>query len=292
MSSYFVNSTFPVTLPGSGQAAAESFLGQIPLYSSAYTSDSLRHYPGAAAVTAAAAVAYGAAGAHQEKQSYTSASNYYQQAANGAYAVHRAPGGLGVGNGACDYSAAAASFYREKEPTACGLEEHSLSLSQDIVHRKTECPGLSGKGLFGEMVDDKQSTTPVYPWMQRMNACNGKLCSLLVLYSVRSVRKNGTGRLFLGALCVTSRSPFYNQPLFHTCAAFLTVLWSPPPPPPPRHKTGLFWFCSPWFIVGAAGTAFDLPSLTHRKTCEDAAWKAVKISRVKHTESEIGGGRR
>ncbi|CAL8282204.1 unnamed protein product [Boreogadus saida] len=171
MSSYFVNSTFPVTLPGSGQAAAESFLGQIPLYSSAYTTDSLRHYPGAAAVTAAA-VAYGATGVHQEKQ--YSASNYYQQAANGAYAVHRAPG-LGVGNGAgaCDYSAAAASFYREKDPTACGLEEHSLSLSQDIVHRKTECPGLSGKGLFGEMVDDKQSTTPVYPWMQRMNACNG-----------------------------------------------------------------------------------------------------------------------
>ncbi|KAJ3600772.1 hypothetical protein NHX12_031747 [Muraenolepis orangiensis] len=189
MSSYFVNSTFPVTLPGSGQASAESFLGQIPLYSSAYSSDSLRHYPGAAAaaVTAAAVAYHGATGGvHQEKQ--YAASNYYhhQQAANGgAYVpVHRAPGlggGVVVGNGAgaCDYSAAAAAaaaagFYREKDPSACGgLEEHALSLGQDIVHRKTECPGLSGKGLFGEMVDDKHSATPVYPWMQRMNACNG-----------------------------------------------------------------------------------------------------------------------
>ncbi|XP_014396620.1 PREDICTED: homeobox protein Hox-B6 [Myotis brandtii] len=40
MSSYFVNSTFPVTL-ASGQ---ESFLGQLPLYSSGYA-DPLRHYP-------------------------------------------------------------------------------------------------------------------------------------------------------------------------------------------------------------------------------------------------------
>ncbi|KAM4598204.1 homeobox protein Hox-B6a-like [Polymixia lowei] len=168
MSSYFVNSTFPVTLPGSGQAAAESFLGQIPLYSSGYTTDPLRHYPGAAAVTAAA-VAYGATGVHQDKP-YPS--TYYQQAANGAYGGHRAAAATAAG--ACDYAAAAATgFYREKDPGACGLEEHSLSLSQDIVHRKTECTGLGGKGLFGETLDEKQPSTPVYPWMQRMNACNG-----------------------------------------------------------------------------------------------------------------------
>uniref|UniRef100_A0A672FB11 Homeobox domain-containing protein n=1 Tax=Salarias fasciatus TaxID=181472 RepID=A0A672FB11_SALFA len=142
MSSYFVNSSFPVTLPGAGgggQAAAESFLGQIPLYSSGYAADHpLRHYPGAAAVTAAAAVAYSAA--------------------------------AGVGAAA---AAAATSFYRDKEHP-CALDDHQLALNQDGMHRKLDCTGLGGKGLFGETLDDKQAaSTPIYPWMQRMNACNG-----------------------------------------------------------------------------------------------------------------------
>uniref|UniRef100_A0A3B4HA20 Homeobox protein Hox-B6a-like n=1 Tax=Pundamilia nyererei TaxID=303518 RepID=A0A3B4HA20_9CICH len=142
MNSYFVNSSFPVTLPGTGgsgqAAAAESFLGQIPLYSSGYAADHpLRHYPGAAAVTAA--VAYSTAAA-----------------------------GVGVG---------ATSFYRDKEHP-CALEEHQLALSQDGVQRKTECVGLSAKGLFGETMEDKQSASvPIYPWMQRMNACNGTFSS-------------------------------------------------------------------------------------------------------------------
>ncbi|KAL7378306.1 hypothetical protein ABVT39_011519 [Epinephelus coioides] len=190
MSSYFVNSSFPVTLPGTGaggQAAAESFLGQIPLYSSGYAADHpLRHYSGAAAVTAAAAVAYGASGGgvHQEKP--YSASTYYQQAANGAYSGHRAAPGVGVGGatgaGACDYATAAAaaaaaaaatSFYRDKEHP-CSLEEHQLALSQEGMHRKAECAGLSGKGMFGETMDDKlPASAPIYPWMQRMNSCNG-----------------------------------------------------------------------------------------------------------------------
>ncbi|XP_046894492.1 homeobox protein Hox-B6a [Hypomesus transpacificus] len=144
MSSYFVNSTFPVTLPG-GQ---ESFLGQIPLYSSGYT-DSLRHYPGAA---------YGATSV--QDKAYPS--SYYQQA-NGAY------GRAAAAAGACDY--AAASFYREKDPSCAlaSIEEHSLVLSQD--HRKTDCTGQN-KSLFGDS-DDQKPSTPVYPWMQRMNACNG-----------------------------------------------------------------------------------------------------------------------
>lgn len=266
MSSYFVNSTFPVTLPGSGQASAESFLGQIPLYSSAYTTDSLRHYPGAAAVTAAA-VAYGASGVHQEKQ--YSASNYYQQAASGAYTVHRAPG-LGVSNGvgACDYTAAAASFYREKDPTACSLEEHSLSLSQDIVNRKTECPGLSGKGLFGEMVDDKQSTTPVYPWMQRMNACNGKSRSvpLSSLYAYK-VEK---GVSFWYCVSV-SRAPVTPASLSHLHCFLYSFM-------PPRHKTGFVLVLQPpYFIVGASGTAFDLASVTHQKPCKGKTWNLVNL---------------
>uniref|UniRef100_A0A8C6T437 Homeobox B6a n=1 Tax=Neogobius melanostomus TaxID=47308 RepID=A0A8C6T437_9GOBI len=141
MSSYFVNSSFPVTLsgPGGGQAAAtETFLGQIPLYSSGYAADPLRHYPGAA-------VAYGA---NQEKA--YAASAYYQQNA------------VGVG------AAAASGFYRDKEP--CSLEEQLL---QDGVHRKAECAGLSAKGLFGELDEKPGSTAPIYPWMQRMNSCNG-----------------------------------------------------------------------------------------------------------------------
>ncbi|XP_068452921.1 homeobox protein Hox-B6a-like [Clinocottus analis] len=183
MSSYFVNSTFPVTLPGAGAGgqAAESFLGQIPLYSSGYATDHpLRHYSGAAAVTAAAAaVAYGASGGggvHQEKP--YSASSYYQQAASGAYGGHRAAQAA-AGAGACDYAAAAAaaaaaatSFYRDKEH-ACSLEEHQLALSQEGMHRKAECAGLGGKGMFGEMDDKLQSSAPIYPWMQRMNSCNG-----------------------------------------------------------------------------------------------------------------------
>ncbi|XP_028266949.1 homeobox protein Hox-B6a-like isoform X2 [Parambassis ranga] len=123
MSSYFVNSSFPVTLPGTGgggqaAAAAESFLGQIPLYSSGYAADHpLRHYPGAAA-------------------------------------------------------AAASSFYRDKEHQ-CSLDEHQLALSQDAMHRKAECAGVSGKGLLGETLDKQAASAPIYPWMQRMNSCNG-----------------------------------------------------------------------------------------------------------------------
>ncbi|KAL3053102.1 hypothetical protein OYC64_005599 [Pagothenia borchgrevinki] len=187
MSSYFVNSTFPVTLPGTGAGgqSAESFLGQIPLYSSGYAADHpLRHYSGAAAVTAAAAVAYGASGGVHQDKSYP-ASSYYQQAANGGYGGHRGAPGVGLGGatgaGACDYATAAAaaaaaavatSFYREKEHQ-CSLEEHQLALSQEGMHRKAECAGLSGKGMFGDPMDDKHSSAPIYPWMQRMNSCNG-----------------------------------------------------------------------------------------------------------------------
>ncbi|XP_056608933.1 homeobox protein Hox-B6a [Triplophysa dalaica] len=143
MSSYFVNSTFPVTLPG-GQ---ESFLGQIPLYSSGYT-DPLRHYPGSA---------YGATSV-QEK-AYPS--SFYHQA-NGGY-------GRAAAAGHCDY--ATASFYREKDPacTLASIEEHSFVLSQD--HRKTDCTGTTGKSIYPE--DEQKSPVPVYPWMQRMNSCNG-----------------------------------------------------------------------------------------------------------------------
>ncbi|XP_006638377.1 homeobox protein Hox-B6a isoform X2 [Lepisosteus oculatus] len=145
MSSYFVNSTFPVTLPG-GQ---ESFLGQIPLYSSGYT-DPLRHYPGAA---------YGSTSVPDKAYP----SSYYQQA-NAAY-------GRTSTAAACDY--AAASFYRDKD-AACALsslEEHALGSNPEP--RKADCTAHS-KNIFAES-EEQKTPTPVYPWMQRMNSCNGSV---------------------------------------------------------------------------------------------------------------------
>ncbi|XP_066521959.1 homeobox protein Hox-B6b [Hoplias malabaricus] len=132
MSSYFVNSTFPVSLAG-GQ---ESFLGQIPLYSSGY-SDSLRQYP----------AAFGASNV-QEK---VFAPSYYQQAA----------GALGRGAaGACDFAA--------ERACAAGALEDSLLLNQE--HCKTDCSEQSAHPFS---YSEDKSSAPVYPWMQRMNSCNG-----------------------------------------------------------------------------------------------------------------------
>ncbi|XP_030077040.1 homeobox protein Hox-B6 [Microcaecilia unicolor] len=138
MSSYFVNSTFPVTLPG-GQ---ETLLGQIPLYSSGYA-DPLRHYP----------TTYGATGV-QEK-GYPS-SSYYQQT-SGAYSR----------TAACDYGTA--GYFREKEPscTISALDDQ-IPFNQD--QRKSDCE--QNKTVFRDSEEQKCST-PVYPWMQRMNSCNG-----------------------------------------------------------------------------------------------------------------------
>ncbi|XP_038609593.1 homeobox protein Hox-B6 isoform X1 [Tachyglossus aculeatus] len=138
MSSYFVNSSFPVTL-SNGQ---ESFLGQLPLYSSGYA-DPLRHYP----------AAYGAGGV----QDKGFASSSYYPPASGGYG--RAA--------ACDYGAA--GFYREKEPgcvLASGGEDTAPFLQEA---RKADC--VQDKNGFGDG-DDQKCSTPVYPWMQRMNSCN------------------------------------------------------------------------------------------------------------------------
>ncbi|XP_043857643.1 homeobox protein Hox-B6 [Dromiciops gliroides] len=137
MSSYFVNSTFPVTL-SNGQ---ESFLGQLPLYSSGYA-DPLRHYP----------AAYGT-GAVQDKGF---ASSSYYPPASGGYA--RAA--------ACDYGPA--GFYREKE-SACALSSGEEPAPFHPESRKSDC--AQDKNVFGESEEQKCST-PVYPWMQRMNSCN------------------------------------------------------------------------------------------------------------------------
>ncbi|KAJ1135565.1 hypothetical protein NDU88_002003 [Pleurodeles waltl] len=135
MSAFFVNSAFPVSLP----AGQESFLGQIPVYSSPGYGDPLRHFP----------ATYGAAGV-QEKGFPAPA--YYHQTASTAYGRQSA----------CEYGAA--GFYRDKEPP-CSLP----SLDEHQPHYKPDC--AQGKSLFGEPEEDK-CPTPVYPWMQRMNSCN------------------------------------------------------------------------------------------------------------------------
>ncbi|KFP15806.1 Homeobox protein Hox-A6 [Egretta garzetta] len=84
MSSYFVNPTFPGSLPG-GQ---DSFLGQIPLYPAGY--DALRHFP----------ASYGASSL--QDKTYTSPC-FYQQS-NTVIACNRA-----------SYEYGASCFYSDKE---------------------------------------------------------------------------------------------------------------------------------------------------------------------------------
>ncbi|XP_054454464.1 homeobox protein Hox-B6b isoform X2 [Anoplopoma fimbria] len=150
MSSYFVNSTFPVSLPG-GQ---DSLLGQIPLYSSGYT-ESLRHYSNAAT--------YGAA----SMQDKVYPASYYQQ--TGAAAAAAIYGRAGGGGPTCDYNPVG-TFYKDAAEGSCSFssrDEPPLFVTQE--QRKAECPEQPG-GL-GSGIDDKSSTL-IYPWMQRMNACS------------------------------------------------------------------------------------------------------------------------
>ncbi|NXP58236.1 HXB6 protein, partial [Chloropsis cyanopogon] len=133
MSSYFVNSSFPVSLA----AGQEPFLGQLPLYPSGYA-DPLRHYPGT----------YGAAAGAQDK-GYSSPAYYQQSAA--------AFGGRGPG---CDFGPG--GFFRDKEPAGGPEEPFGPEARKDCAQ---------GKAAFGESEEQKCSA-PVYPWMQRMNSCN------------------------------------------------------------------------------------------------------------------------
>ncbi|XP_068439734.1 homeobox protein Hox-B6b isoform X2 [Clinocottus analis] len=151
MSSYFVNSTFPVSLPG-GQ---DSLLGQIPLYSSGYT-ESLRHYSSAAT--------YGAA----SMQDKVYPASYYQQtgAAAAAAIYGRAGGGGGGGGAPCDYNPVG-TFYKDADGSCAfsSRDEPPLFVAQQ-EQRKAECAEQPGG-----ILDDKSSTL-IYPWMQRMNACS------------------------------------------------------------------------------------------------------------------------
>ncbi|XP_037611801.1 homeobox protein Hox-B6b [Sebastes umbrosus] len=156
MSSYFVNSTFPVSLPG-GQ---DSLLGQIPLYSSGYTTDPLRHYSSTAATYGAAA----AAAAHSMQEKVYPAS-YYQQTGSAA-ALY---GGRAAGGAHCDYNPVG-TFYKDSEGSCSfsSRDEQQLFVSQE--QRKAECPEQT-VSMSSSIIEDKTSTL-IYPWMQRMNACS------------------------------------------------------------------------------------------------------------------------
>ncbi|XP_060104673.1 homeobox protein Hox-A6 [Heteronotia binoei] len=159
MSSYFVNPSFAGSLP-SGQ---ESFLGQLPLYPAGY--EALRHFP----------ASYGAAASLPDKP-YATSPAFYPQSTNTVLACNR-PAAYDYG-GACFYAdkdlgAAATS----SSPSGSGKAraghpggDFLPCFAADPQHYKPE--GGPAKALHDEGSDRKYSS-PVYPWMQRMNSCAG-----------------------------------------------------------------------------------------------------------------------
>ncbi|NWW66198.1 HXA6 protein, partial [Ifrita kowaldi] len=148
MSSYFVNPTFPGSLPG-GQ---DSFLGQIPLYPAGY--DALRHFP----------ASYGASSL--QDKTYTSPC-FYQQS-NTVIACNRA---------SYEYGASSSCFYSDKDisnasPSGSGKQRGPgdyLHFSPDQQYKSS---GGQAK-IINDEGTDRKYTSPVYPWMQRMNSCAG-----------------------------------------------------------------------------------------------------------------------
>ncbi|NXC39158.1 HXA6 protein, partial [Penelope pileata] len=146
MSSYFVNPTFPGSLPG-GQ---DSFLGQIPLYPAGY--DALRHFP----------ASYGASSL--QDKSYTSPC-FYQQS-NTVIACNRA-----------SYEYGASCFYSDKDigsasPSGAGKQRGHGDYLHFSPEQQYKPSGVQSK-LGHDEGTDRKYTSPVYPWMQRMNSCAG-----------------------------------------------------------------------------------------------------------------------
>ncbi|XP_062351857.1 homeobox protein Hox-A6 [Cinclus cinclus] len=146
MSSYFVNPTFPGSLPG-GQ---DSFLGQIPLYPAGY--DALRHFP----------ASYGAS--NLQDKTYTSPC-FYQQS-NTVIACSRA-----------SYEYGASCFYSDKDissasPSCSGKQKGPGDYLHFSPDQQYKTSGGQAK-IINDEGTDRKYTSPVYPWMQRMNSCAG-----------------------------------------------------------------------------------------------------------------------
>ncbi|XP_066484673.1 homeobox protein Hox-A6 [Tiliqua scincoides] len=152
MSSYFVNPPFPGSLPN-GQ---EPYLGQIPLYPAGY--EALRHFPGS----------YGA-GSLQDK-TYSSPC-FYQQSTNTVIACNRA-----------SYDYGASCFYSDKDlggasssPSGSGKQRasHSGDYLPCFASDQQYKPESGSAKILNEEGSDRKYSSPVYPWMQRMNSCAG-----------------------------------------------------------------------------------------------------------------------
>ncbi|XP_063009632.1 homeobox protein Hox-A6 isoform X2 [Melospiza melodia melodia] len=153
MSSYFVNPTFPGSLPG-GQ---DSFLGQIPLYPAGY--DALRHFP----------ASYGASSL--QDKTYTSPC-FYQQS-NTVIACSRA-----------SYEYGASCFYSDKDissssPSGSGKQRGPGDYLHFSPDQQYKTSGGQAK-IINDEGTDRKYTSPVYPWMQRMNSCAGYVCLLAI----------------------------------------------------------------------------------------------------------------
>lgn len=155
MSSYFVNPPFPGSLPN-GQ---ESFLGQIPLYPTGY--EALRHFQGS----------YGAS--TLQDKTYSSPC-YYQQSSNTVIACNRA-----------SYEYGASCFYSDKDLGGGTSSSPSGSGKQRVGHSGDYLPcfssdqpykpdGGSSAKILNEEGTDRKYSSPVYPWMQRINSCAGE----------------------------------------------------------------------------------------------------------------------
>ncbi|XP_067418121.1 homeobox protein Hox-A6 isoform X2 [Emydura macquarii macquarii] len=153
MSSYCVNPTFPGSLPN-GQ---DSFLGQIPLYPAGY--DALRHFP----------ASYGATSL--QDKTYTSPC-FYQQS-NTVIACNRA-----------SYEYGASCFYSDKDISSASLSGSGKQRGHgDYLHFSPEQHYKSDSvqtKILNEEGSDRKYTSPVYPWMQRMNSCAAVLKGILL----------------------------------------------------------------------------------------------------------------
>lgn len=90
--------------------------------------------------------------------------SYYQQTSAAAAAIY----GRAGGGAPCDYNHVG-TFYKDAEGSCAFSSRDDPPLFVTQEQRKAECPEQPVS--MGSSLDDKSSTL-IYPWMQRMNACS------------------------------------------------------------------------------------------------------------------------
>ncbi|XP_006636279.1 homeobox protein Hox-A6 [Lepisosteus oculatus] len=147
MSSFFVNPAFPASLP----AGQDSFLGQIPLYTSGY--DALRHFPAPHGPSAIPDKTF-------------PPPCFYQQ--------HNT-----VFNTRAPYEYGPSCYHSDKDPVSVypagsdkqGAGDSCLQFCGD-QHCKPDC---TQSKIFGNEPPDRKYPASAHPWMQRMNSCNASI---------------------------------------------------------------------------------------------------------------------